>query len=83
MTPLAECPAMQMKKTSWVNEPFCQVCDRTWRRLAKRSGNYRILIIRVNPNNPWLKNTDLTDLTDFRFALRGGGCGACNADGGV
>ena len=41
------------------------------------------ILIRVNPNNPWLKNTDLTDLTDFRFALRGGGCGACDADGGV
>ena len=23
-----------------------------------------------NPNNPWLKNTDLTDLTDFRFRFR-------------
>ena len=43
-----------------------QVSGRTWRGLAKRSSNYRILIIRVNPNNPWLKNTDLTDLTDFR-----------------
>ena len=37
------------------------------RKSESEAAIIEFILIRVNPNNPWLKNTDLTD---FRFGFR-------------
>ena len=72
MTPLAQRPAMQMKT---VNETFTVMSvtapGADWLKEAARAKRQlENFDYPFNPNNPWLKNTYLTDLTDFRFGFR-------------